>query len=227
VRFFLDFRTEAGRPNKRSAPRLGTGVPQPQVQPDMNKDVHLRFLSRPLSRLVFIVACALLAGCEGSATLSAEAEFEDPGLNLADAELWILAGSAQEGEVASSLPEPVVVRVTDPDGTPLDGVSIEWVFEHGRGFPTGTDQEPSASFLTTTDANGRTSAQWELGTTSGEQAAYAQIVDPNSMTMRASQTSGPSSPERQLGLAPSHPHRGTCPARPGFRPLGDARAGGR
>lgn len=45
----------------------------------------------------------------------------------------ILSGHNQTAQVGTALPEPLVVRVTNADGTPLPGVEVRWQDESGDG----------------------------------------------------------------------------------------------
>lgn len=133
---------------------------------------------------------ALLSACENSPTLANESEVTetDPLARLLNADLWVLAGSAQEDTVAAALAQPLVVRVTDTAGDPIRGVTIRWTFEQGGGYPVGDSTTPRSVFEMTTDSAGRAAARWELGTVAGEQSVAADIVLPASGS--ASQTVG-------------------------------------
>lgn len=75
------------------------------------------------------------------------------------------SGDGQQAPVGATLPEPVVVRVTDAFGNPVPGVTVSWVVTAGAG---------SADPLTgITDADGTASTRWTLGPGGGEQALTA------------------------------------------------------
>jgi hypothetical protein len=70
-----------------------------------------------------------------------------------------------EGPSGGTLPEPVVVRVTDSSGVALADVPVAWTAEEG-GSVVALDSR--------TDSLGETRARWTLGPKSGRQRAYVQ-----------------------------------------------------
>ena len=99
----------------------------------------------------------LLGGCGSS-----------PGIGPA-ATLSIVSGGRQTAEVGAELPEAVVVRVTDGDGTAVPNQMISFVVVSGGGSLSGG--------TTQTDAQGESRVQWTLGTGAGEQVIEARAVD--------------------------------------------------
>lgn len=81
------------------------------------------------------------------------------------ARLIQVSGSGQSGTAGSSLPEPLVVRVEDDHGNPVEGISIAWAVSAGGGAVS-----PSSS---TTDAQGLARTTWALGTAAGQNTATA------------------------------------------------------
>ena len=79
-------------------------------------------------------------------------------------------GTGQTGTVGSALPDPIVVRVVDPQGRPLAGLSVEFAVPAGG---PGGEVSPGTA-LTGTD--GRASAQWVLGGLAGSQVADATVA---------------------------------------------------
>jgi hypothetical protein len=71
-----------------------------------------------------------------------------------------------EGPASGTLPDAVVVRVTDSSGVALAGVPVAWSAEDGGSVVAG---EPR------TDSLGETRARWTLGPKSGAQRAYVQV----------------------------------------------------
>jgi alpha-tubulin suppressor-like RCC1 family protein len=106
------------------------------------------------------IAAALLASCE-SAT--------GPQPLPAPAAVQAVSGNGQTAPAGTLLPDPVVVRVTDEDGELLDGGVV--VFRVIAGG--GTVREGTAR----TGADGMAGEHWTLGTTAGEQALEARVLD--------------------------------------------------
>jgi hypothetical protein len=71
-----------------------------------------------------------------------------------------------EGPAGATLPEPVVVRVTDSSGVALANVPVAWSAEDGGSVVAGEAR---------TDSLGQTRARWTLGPGSGTQRAYVQV----------------------------------------------------
>ena len=78
--------------------------------------------------------------------------------------LELVSGDHQTGAVGSPLPQPLVVQVVTPSGTPVSGVTIQWTAEGG-----GSVSEPN----TITDGNGQASVTRTLGPSAGPQTTRA------------------------------------------------------
>jgi len=78
------------------------------------------------------------------------------------------SGDNQSATAGLPLPDSVVVRVTDTESRPAEGVKV--VFTPVLG---GGDAVPDTGL---TDADGRTRARWVLGTTAGAQRVQAKVV---------------------------------------------------
>ncbi|HSG47068.1 MAG TPA: hypothetical protein VLA43_04540, partial [Longimicrobiales bacterium] len=112
-----------------------------------------------------ILGISLLAACSESATIASENETF---LDLSQAQVLVVTGASQEGEVGTYLPEPLTVEVRSKGGTPMAGVLVEWVFQAGQGVTAGNGSGSTSTTLTSyTDSRGRTSAAWLLGTRAG------------------------------------------------------------
>jgi hypothetical protein len=72
--------------------------------------------------------------------------------------ITVVSGNDQTGQVASTLPAPLVVAVTDGFGNPIEGVAIDWTVDGGGQVSETT---------TTTGADGQTAVTRTLGTTAG------------------------------------------------------------
>lgn len=106
-----------------------------------------------MPRAILSVLAVLLAACpDGTAPLP-------PGPPAAVA---FLAGDGQEGRVATTLPVPLVVEVTDSGGQPVPGVELRW------RVPTEPVGGEPVERVTVTDAAGRAANLWDLGRFAGE-----------------------------------------------------------
>ena len=76
-----------------------------------------------------------------------------------------LSGQDQSGPVNSTLPNPLVVQVSDPFGNPITGVTVTWTVD-GGAVSAGTS---------TTGADGTTSVTRTLGGMAGAQHTFATV----------------------------------------------------
>jgi PKD repeat protein len=76
----------------------------------------------------------------------------------------MVSGDPQQGAVGTTLPQPLVVQVTDNFGNPIPAVTVDWSVTGG-----GSVSQSS----TPTDDNGLASVQRTLGNTAGEQTTVA------------------------------------------------------
>ena len=83
------------------------------------------------------------------------------------ADIQIVAGDNQQALVNSSLPDPVIVRVSDEGGTAVAGAAVSWVPGNGGSV--------SDTAAVTTDDEGLASNHWTLGPASGTQTLAASI----------------------------------------------------
>jgi hypothetical protein len=87
----------------------------------------------------------------------------------AAASLTVISGDAQQAEVGTDLPEPVVVKVSDANGVPVPNQLINFVVVSGGGRVfAGAAQ---------TNAAGEARERWTLGTVAGEQMIEVRAVD--------------------------------------------------
>lgn len=93
--------------------------------------------------------------------------------------LVVISGSGQTGTVASTLTEPLTVRLVDAQSAPVIGATILFTATGSNGTLTPTSA--------TTNANGEASATWRLGTLAGTQTVSASSggVTPVSFTATA------------------------------------------
>ena len=78
-------------------------------------------------------------------------------------QLAIVSGSGQTAPVGTSLPEPLVVQVTDQAGNPVGGVGVTWAMTGPDGQPAGSLSHVS----TTTGTDGTTQVTATLGNQPG------------------------------------------------------------
>ncbi len=79
--------------------------------------------------------------------------------------LAIASGESQTANTSMALAQPLVARLTDAGGDPVVGAEVYWSTKSGGSFPSRT---------THTDAQGRASNIWTLGSTAGAQVAQAE-----------------------------------------------------
>lgn len=110
----------------------------------------------PRRALAALLLTAFAAACgDGDSTGSRPA-----------AAVAVQSGNGQQGTVGQALANPVVVRVSDADGQPVRGATVQWTVTGG-----GSATPASA----TTDAAGLAQAQWTLGGAVGPQTATATV----------------------------------------------------
>ena len=94
----------------------------------------------------------------------------------------IVSGDGQTAGPGERLPEPLVVRVADADGNPVQGAAVSWIVTGGGGA-----LEPPTS---TTGADGLASTQWVLGSAAGANSAEAVVSGVGSATFTATAVAG-------------------------------------
>ncbi|HEV8176733.1 MAG TPA: Ig-like domain-containing protein [Gemmatimonadales bacterium] len=80
-----------------------------------------------------------------------------------------VSGSNQSAPVGSELADPLVVRVVDGFGNPVDGISVRWDADEGSVSPGES----------VTGQDGQASTSWTLGSAAGSQSATARNSDLN------------------------------------------------
>ncbi len=89
----------------------------------------------------------------------------------------IVSGNEQSGVPGTALVLPLVVQVNDAGGNPVTGAPVTWVVTGGGGT-----LDPSTS---TTDASGRASSVWTLGSAPGTNTAEAVVSGVGQATFTA------------------------------------------
>jgi hypothetical protein len=117
-------------------------------------------------RGIFSVACAVAlafagAGCAVKGKGEAVPVGFDPSEpTFAERTIEIVSGDAQSGSGGVALPAPIVVRMLDKHGDPVEGAPVAFV-------PLSGSASPSTA---TTDASGLAQTTWTLGGTAGAQS---------------------------------------------------------
>jgi hypothetical protein len=89
------------------------------------------------------------------------------------AHMTIVSGDGQHGTPGQALSTPLTVALATADGAPVVGETVSWTMLNGSGTLSATS--------VVTDAAGRASVNWTLGTESGTQsveASYRRRVGP-------------------------------------------------
>ncbi len=120
--------------------------------------------------MLAITAAVLLAACAGSETPTTGVEIV-PTIRL------VAGVDSQRATVATALPQPIRVRITDQDSQPVVGFDVGWNVTAGGGTVD--------SIVSATDANGIARVTWTLGTTSGAQTLVAAIADGSTVAITA------------------------------------------
>ena len=101
-----------------------------------------------------------------------------------------VSGSGQAAPVGTELPDPLVVRVIDGFGNPVEGVTVSWAAEEGRVSPDES----------VTGQDGRAITSWTLGTSAGSQSASA-TADLNGSPVDFTATARAGSADRLLRVS--------------------------
>jgi hypothetical protein len=100
-----------------------------------------------------------------------------------------------QGPASKTLPDPVVVRVTDSSGVALGDVPLTW---------SADDNGNILASEARTDSLGEARAHWSLGPKSGEQRAYVQVGNPRAVprfVLKASALPGRAAAVELVGTA--------------------------
>lgn len=111
-----------------------------------------------LVRKATIFAAAALAAC-GSST--------GPNRHGPAALINVLSGDGQTAPVASVVPNPLVVLVTDAQSRPVPGVTVTWAVTAGNGVVSAV--------LPQTDSTGTATANFTVGTIAGSNEVTASV----------------------------------------------------
>jgi PKD repeat protein len=117
-----------------------------------------------LLRREFAALACLLAACGGGDLVIPESEAPAP------AAIRVVDGDGQHGSVGEPLAAPVVIEVTDADGDPFEGATVEFALTsagEGAGITPPTAH---------TNADGRAQAEVLLGDKVGVQTGEARVA---------------------------------------------------
>lgn len=113
-----------------------------------------------LRRLPALLLLMLLASCGGE-----ELVLPEEGV---PSSIVVVDGGGQSGTIGTALAEPVIVRVLDVQGRPVQGQQVTFTVMIGGGAV-----DPATP---TTDANGEASSSWTLGPVAGAQQLQARAT---------------------------------------------------
>jgi adhesin/invasin len=99
--------------------------------------------------------------------------------------LIIVSGNGQTAPAGSALPAPVVVRLLDGSGNPINGGAVSWVIQQGGGSVA-----PGSG---STGPDGTTSAAWTLGSGVGTNTLSAVVFGVGTVEFTASGTAAAAS----------------------------------
>jgi Tol biopolymer transport system component len=142
-------------------------------------------------RWLILGACVLALACGDAGTPT--------GVGV-PTNLLVVSGDTQTGTVGEPLPEPLVVSVTDTRGTGVAEVEVTFSVSEGEvALSAAADRAAGqagsqvSDVTVWTDAQGRASVTWTLGTSAGEHTANASVTVLGSVTFTA--TARPGEPD--------------------------------
>lgn len=116
---------------------------------------HHRIVGR--RALLACAICAIAAACQSTTDF----------LEMRVLTMSRVSGQDQAASVGTALPAPLVVQALDSRGLGVPGVNVEWKVATGGGTVSVVNR--------TTDADGRSTANWTLGPTPGAQTVTAAV----------------------------------------------------
>jgi len=91
---------------------------------------------------------------------------------LTPAQIVLVSGNGQSGNVSAQLGQPMVVKVVDASGIPVSGTTVTWTIAAGNA---GGSASPNSSV---TDGSGQASTIWTLGSKLFQQTLTASVAVP-------------------------------------------------
>ncbi|MBA3260580.1 MAG: Ig-like domain-containing protein [Gemmatimonadales bacterium] len=114
-----------------------------------------------------------------------QASFRATGLVGGPTQIEIVSGNRQTGQAGQRLSADLVVRVLDAQRNPIPGATVTWQVRSGGG-----SVDPA---IATTDAAGRASARWTLGSAPGANSVEAAVPGMGAVTFEATAAAGAAS----------------------------------
>ena len=121
---------------------------------------------------------AALASFLAAASLQCSGDTAGP---TTAANIGMVSGDGQSAPAGATLPNPLVVEVTDAQGNPVQGASVSWNADGAGTVSAGTVQ---------TGSDGRASVQRVLGSTPGTQSTTASVGQSLSVTFSSIASGG-------------------------------------
>lgn len=112
------------------------------------------------------------------------------------AEIKIISGDNQSGEVKATLAEPIIVEVLDAKGTPLENETVVLTAEEGAGVFSNLSRTQK---LLTND-EGRIQTQFTLGKMSGEKTILISVEGANLRGVKLLAIAKPTPPAKLIEL---------------------------
>jgi hypothetical protein len=132
---------------------------------------------------------AVIAEVVGADGLSVRFEAEVGSGDAAN--IAVADGNNQTGAVGTELANPLVVLVTDQFGNPVTNVRVDWDADDGSVDPSSSE----------TGDDGRASASWVLGSSTGPQTATASSADLNGSPVSFTATAGAGSADELVRVS--------------------------
>lgn len=109
----------------------------------------------------------------------------------------VVDGDAQTAHTEQALDKPVIFQVTDTGGTPAPGVVVTVATADADAGVSEDNTTFTPSVSLTTDADGKVTAFWQLGSTVGPQTVTAALASGSSASAHATATPWYTSPRVQ------------------------------
>jgi hypothetical protein len=128
------------------------------------------------------VAGVQTAAAPSPGLIGSPVTFTSTGTPGTAASLVLISGDGQSAAAGSQLPNPVVVRLVDAQGNPLEHGAVAWVVGAGGGSVTPESGQ--------TDRDGFASARWTMGSSAGSNTLSAVASGVGIVTFTATATGG-------------------------------------
>ncbi len=112
------------------------------------------------------------------------------------AEVKIISGHNQIGEVNTQLPEPIIVEVQDANGNSLENETVVFTAENGAGIFSNNNRVQKIL----TDEEGRAKTQFSLGKTAGEKTIHILVDGSDNRGIKLLAIAKPTPPTKMIEL---------------------------